>query len=655
MQPPPGSNAALLDEARYRMLVDAVSDYAIYMLDANGIVSSWNTGAQRFKGYRAEEIIGQHFSTFYTPEDRRTGLPARALARAANDGSFEGEGWRVRKDGSRFWAHVVIDPIRSPAGELIGYAKVTRDLTERRAAEETLRRSQAQFQLLVQGVTDYAIYLLDTEGHVSSWNAGAQRIKGYREDEIIGRHFSQFYRPEDRLKGDPAHTLAMATRDGRYESEGWRVRKDGSHFWANVVIDAIRDDSGTVVGFAKVTRDVTERREAQHALEVARESLFHSQKLDAIGQLTGGVAHDFNNLLMVIVSSLELVRRRVGDDPKVVRLLENAMQGAMRGASLTQRMMAFARRQDLKPVPVEIAALVDGMLDLLQRSIGPAIPIETHLPADLPAVRVDPNQLELAVLNLVVNARDAMPDGGSLKIEADKVEVTEVARLKPGTYIRLRITDSGEGMDEETVARATEPFFTTKGVGKGTGLGLSMVDGLASQSGGQLVLRSSKGAGTAAEIWLPVSVDAAPVAAKPLAEAPHPMARRLTVLVVDDDSLVLSSTLAMLEELGHTTFGAASAQEGLRVMRQQNGVQLVMTDHAMPNMTGAEFVKVLRNEWPGVGLILATGYAELRNELPAAVVRLNKPFGHEQLEQAIATSTRHLDHSAVSIGDLAPR
>jgi PAS domain S-box-containing protein len=654
MQDAPGSHLHLRDENRYRLLVDAVADYAIYMLDASGVISSWNTGAQRFKGYRADEIIGQHFSVFYTPEDRATNLPARALVQAADKGNFESEGWRVRKDGSRFWAHVVIDPIRTPAGELIGYAKVTRDLSERKAAEDALKRSQEQFRLLVNGVTDYAIFMLDTEGRVNSWNVGAQRIKGYREDEILGRHFSEFYRPEDRDNGDPARALAMATKIGRFESEGWRVRKDGSHFWANVVIDSIRDESGALIGFAKVTRDVTERRQTQHALEIARESLFHSQKLDAIGQLTGGVAHDFNNLLMVIVSSLELVRRRIGDAPKVVRLLENAMQGAMRGASLTQRMLAFARRQDLKPVPVEIAALVNGMLDLLQRSIGPSIPIETRLPEGLKPVRVDPNQLELAVLNLVVNARDAMPHGGSLSIEADEVVVGEATRVKPGTYIRLSITDSGEGMDDDTLARAAEPFFTTKGVGRGTGLGLSMVDGLVSQSGGQLVLRSTKGAGTTAEIWLPVSSEAPAVAQTPAVEAPHPMTRRLTVLVVDDDSLVLASTLELLEELGHATFGATSAQEAIRVMRQQNGVQLVLTDHAMPKMTGAELLRALHAEWPGVGLILATGYADLGTEIPPSVVRLNKPFGHEQLERAIAVATRHFDRAAVSLDDLAP-
>jgi PAS domain S-box-containing protein len=266
------------DDSRYRQLIEAVTDYAIYMLDANGFVTSWNPGAQRFKGYTAAEILGGHFSQFYAEEDRLAGKPARALATAAREGKFEGEGWRLRKDGSRFWAHVVIDPIRDSTGQLVGYAKITRDLTERRAAEEALRRSQEQFRLLVQGVTDYAIYMLDREGLITSWNAGAARIKGYSEAEIIGRHFSLFYRPEDSSEGQPMAALRNAEREGRFESEGWRVRKDGSQFWANVVVDPIRDDTGEIIGFAKVTRDVTAKRDAQLALQRTRPVLPRLQR-----------------------------------------------------------------------------------------------------------------------------------------------------------------------------------------------------------------------------------------------------------------------------------------------------------------------------------------------------------------------------------------
>ncbi|HEY9012681.1 MAG TPA: PAS domain S-box protein, partial [Devosia sp.] len=364
--------ATTVSEAdRYRVLVEAIADYAIYMLDPGGRIVSWNPGARRFKGYEADEIIGQSFSRFYTEEERAAGLPERNLHIAATQGRFEDEGWRVRKDGSRFWAHVVIDPIRNEQGELIGYAKITRDLTERRLTTEALKRSEEQFRLLVQGVTDYAIYMLDPVGRVSSWNVGAQRIKGYSPEEVIGEHFSIFYTEEDREAGQPQQALERAAREGRIEREGWRVRKDGSRFWAHVVIDAIRDDAGSLVGFAKVTRDVTERRDAQLSLEHAREQLMQAQKLEAIGQLTGGVAHDFNNLLTAILSSLELVRKYLPDDPRVTRLIDNAVQGAQRGATLTQRLLAYARRQPLKMQAVHVPALVDGLTTLIMPSLGP--------------------------------------------------------------------------------------------------------------------------------------------------------------------------------------------------------------------------------------------------------------------------------------------
>jgi PAS domain S-box-containing protein len=634
---------ALTEEARYRLLVEAVADYAIFMLDANGIVSSWNPGARRFKGYLAEEIIGQHFSRFYEEADRRSGLPQRALAAAREHGKYEAEGWRVRKDGSRFWAHVVIDPIRDPSGAVVGYAKITRDLTERRAAEQRLRRSEEQFRLLVQSVTDYAIYMLDTEGRVTSWNAGAERIKGYRPEEILGQHFSRFYRPEDRRNGEPMRALATAARDGRFESEGWRVRKDGTRFWANVVVDPVRDESGTIIGFAKVTRDVTERDQARQALETARESLFQSQKLDAIGQVTGGVAHDFNNLLMVVLSSLELLRRRLGDDARAATLIDNAMRAAQRGASLTQRMLAFARRQDLNPEPVDIAETVRGLSDLLQRSVGPTVTIETRFPEALKPVRVDQNQFELVLLNLTVNARDAMPHGGEIVISASEENLDQpTQKLAPGAYVCTRVSDNGEGMDEETLHRATEPFFTTKGVGKGTGLGLSMVEGLASQSGGRFVLRSRPGEGTTAELWLPVAQAPAGVACPPAPaskgeEGPRP----LVILAVDDDALVLASTRAMLEDLGHVTLVASSAAEALQTLNSRPDVELLLTDHAMPQMTGAQLIDTIRGEHPDLAIVLATGYAELEEKAATPdIATLTKPFTQEQLSESIRAALK---------------
>ncbi|MBY5360214.1 PAS domain S-box protein [Rhizobium leguminosarum] len=631
-------DTSLDEEGRFRLLVDAITDYAIYMLSPEGIVTSWNTGAQRFKGYKPAEILGEHFSRFYLDEDRAAGVPARALATAAEDGRFEGEGWRRRKDGSRFWAHVVIDPIRRSSGELIGYAKITRDLTERRAAEKAIRQSEEQFRRLVQGVSDYAIYMLDPNGNVSSWNFGAERIKGYRPQEIIGRHFSTFYTPEDREAGLPETALGIARAEGRFEREGWRVRKDGTRFWASIVIDAIRDDEGDVLGFAKITRDITEKMETQRALEQAREELFQSQKMEAIGQLTGGIAHDFNNLLMAVLGSLEILKKRMPQDLSLTSLVDNAMQGAQRGAALTQRMLAFSRRQELHMEPIDVSGLVRGMMDMLSRSLGPLTVIETSFPVRLPTILTDPNQLEMAILNLVVNARDAMPSGGRIMLRASEESLPSgKGPLSPGRYVRIAVIDEGEGMDAKTLEQAITPFFTTKGVGKGTGLGLSMVQGLASQSGGRLIMKSSLGEGTTAELWFPVaSVEQATEAAADRPQQEDNAARRLRIVAVDDDGLVLMNTTLMLEDLGHTVFEAMAGPEALDILRKQQ-VDLVICDHAMPRMTGSQLADAIRSEWPEMPIILATGYAEIPEGAGIAnLPRLGKPFSQAQLAEAIS-------------------
>jgi PAS domain S-box-containing protein len=629
---------SLPDDARYRLLIEAVTDYAIYMLDPSGIISSWNPGAQRFKGYAPSEIIGQHFSRFYTAEDQEKGIPALALATAEREGKFESEGWRVRKDGSRFWAYVIIDPIWSPTGELIGFAKITRDLTERKAAEDALKQSQEAFRLLVQGVSDYAIYMLDTNGVVTNWNLGAQRIKGYSPGEIIGRHFSTFYTEEDRQAGEPQKALETVERAGRFEKEGWRVRKDGTRFWAHVIIDPIRDDRGKLIGYAKITRDITERKNTQQQLDAAREALFQSQKMEAIGQLTGGVAHDFNNLLMAVLGSLELMRKRLPEDAKLKALLDNAVQGAQRGSVLTKRMLAFARRQELKKESVDIPELVRGMTDLLQHSLGQSILIETRFPLVSKAVLADANQLEMILLNLIVNARDAMPDGGQVVI-ATREEVLRVgdgSRLKPGAYICLTVTDTGTGMDEATLRRAMEPFFTTKGLGKGTGLGLSMVHGVAEQSGGWFTLRSRKGQGTTAELWLPAADGQAQKSSRSgrLGGAAANQ-RPLIVLAVDDDRLVLTNTIAMLEDLGHTGIAASSGKEALETLRRQGPVDVVITDYAMPQMTGLKLADAINKEWPELPVIIATGFAEMEAGIESILPKLAKPFTEAELAKEL--------------------
>lgn len=498
-----------------------------------------------------------------------------------------------------------------------------------------------RYRLLVEAVTDYAIYMLDAKGVVTSWNPGAERFKGYSASEIIGSHFSRFYTDEDRQLGKPATALATAAREGKYESEGWRVRKDGSRFWAYAVLDAIKSPGGQLVGFAKITRDLTERKQAEEQLERTREALRQSQKMEAIGQLTGGIAHDFNNLLMAILGSLELARKRLPDnDPKLVSLIQNAIKGAERGRSLTQRMLAFARRQELAPEPLDLNSLFDGMSELLERALGPSINIQTRFPLTLPPLIADPNQLELAILNLAVNARDAMNGEGDLVISASRETVATASQswMAPGEYVCLRVTDTGTGMDEETLRRATEPFFTTKGVGKGTGLGLSMTHGMAKQLGGDFLLHSIEGEGTTAEIWLPAS-SASPPPAEPGSATAQAPTRTLSILVVDDDSLVRMNTVAMLEDLGHRVAEAASGRLALHLLEETSGIDLVVTDQAMPGMTGTDLAERIRSRWPSLKLLLATGYAELPQGT-TVFPRISKPFTQNELAEGIERTFR---------------
>ncbi len=499
----------------------------------------------------------------------------------------------------------------------------------------------ARYRLLVDAIYDYAIYMLDATGHVSSWNPGAERFKGYKAEDILGRHFSCFYTPEDLAAGLPKRNLDLATEEGRYEGEGWRVRRDGRRFWAHVVIDAIRDEDGRRIGFAKITRDITEQHQTQKALELAQQALFQAQKMESIGQLTGGVAHDFNNLLMAILGSLEMVQKRVAGqlDAKTLGLLDNAIQGAQRGASLTRRMLAFARRQELKTEPLALPALVRGMTGLLERSIGPGMGIANRFPPDLPLVLTDANQLEAALMNLVVNARDAMPDGGQITIAAreEALGPDNALALPPGPYACLSVTDTGMGMDETTLAHAVEPFFTTKGVGKGTGLGLPMVHGLAEQSGGRLRIDSRPGEGTTAEMWLPAAIGqgGAPERALDRAAKVEAHPSRLKILAVDDDALVLMNTSAMLEDLGHVVLEAHSGAQALQILKREPSIDLLVTDQAMPGMTGLQLAEIAQGLRPEMAVILATGYAELPPGADPALGRLAKPFTQAELAEAV--------------------
>jgi PAS domain S-box-containing protein len=533
-------------------------------------------------------------------------------------------------------------------------AELEEKVCERTRALETalnrLKESERSFELLVDSVTDYAIYMLDPTGHIVSWNSGARRIKGYAATEIIGRHFQCFYSEEDREAGIPAAGLRTAAREGRLETEGWRLRKDGTRFWANVIIDAIRTN-GELVGYAKITRDITERRAAEARLRQV-------QKMEAVGQFTGGAAHDFNNLLMAILGSLEILRKRLPNDQRLLGLLDNAVMGAKRGASLTQRMLAFARRQELKHEAVDLTSLINNMMPLLERSLGAAVDVQTHFPPGSVRVRTDANQLETALLNLAVNGRDAMPDGGTLTISVTQEPVNggHPTNLPPGQFACLSVSDTGHGMDEATLGRATEPFFTTKGIGKGTGLGLSMVDGLTGQSGGKLIARSMVGRGTTIELWLPIATDGiTKPSERELGEdaATSAVNRPLCVLAVDDDSLVLANVTVMLEDLGHTVIAVGSGARAMEIIDSTPAIDLVITDQAMPAMSGLQLINEIRVRWPSLPVILATGFAELPQGLNSSIGRLAKPFTQRALAEKLISSLPR-NHAATSAANNTP-
>ena len=638
--------AALSSEDRYRLLVEAITDYAIYMLDRGGHVTSWNPGARRFKGYEADEIIGCHFSAFYTDAERAQNVPALALSEAERTGRFEREGWRVRKDGTQFWAHVVIDAIRSPDGDLIGFAKITRDLTERRAAEAKLRERDVQFRLLVQGVTDYAIYMLDVNGHVASWNAGAQHIKGYAPNEIIGHHFSRFYTEADRVAGLPRTGLETATRNGRWEHEGQRVRKDGTAFWAHVVIDAIRDDDGKLIGFAKVTRDITERREAEAALQAAQASMIRSQKLEAIGQLTGGVAHDFNNLLQVISGNLQLLSKDIAGNARAELRVQSALAGVARGSKLASQLLAFARRQPLEPRVVNAGRLLKGMDEMLRRALGGEIEVETVVGGGLWNSLVDPDQLENAVLNLAINARDAMNGEGRLTIEAsnaflDDEYVRQHDELSAGQYVMIAVTDTGTGIPPDILERVYEPFFTTKAEDKGTGLGLAMVYGFLKQSGGHVKIYSEMGAGTTVKLYFPRQVGSEDaLVATPTGEI---IGGEETVLVVEDDDEVRDVAVSMLTELGYRVVKARDAASALVVVDSGIPIDLIFTDVMMPGaLRSPELARKAKERMPNVAVLFTSGYTQNAivhgGRLDPGVELLAKPYTRE----ALARKIRHV-------------
>ncbi len=635
----PSNTRKLMDsERRFRLLVEGVVDYAIYMLAPSGIITNWNAGAKRIKGYDADEIIGRHFSIFYTPEDRASGLPQQALKTALHEGKYEAEGWRVRKDGSRFLASVVIDPIHEH-GTLVGFAKITRDVTEREMAQRALKQSERQFRLLVSAVTDYAIYMLDPKGNVSSWNSGGQRIKGYAPEEIIGQHFSLFYTESDRAAGRPARALSIAENEGRYMEDGWRVRKDGSYFWAGVVIDPIRDDEGRLIGFAKITRDITERREAQIAMDRMQRQLAESQKLDALGQLTGGVAHDFNNLLMVIAGHTPALKEAAAGNARALRAARAIEMAAQKGATLTRHLLTFSRRQQVNPEAINVSERVDALREVLSVGLGSGVDLHFNAAPDLWPVSADINEFELSMVNLVVNARDAMPDGGWINIAASNTRLDGNENVPAGDYVAISVSDTGIGIPPDVMSKVFDPFFTTKPVGKGTGLGLSQVHGFVHQAGGTVKIESEINHGTTITLFLPRFANTVP---EPTTRDPAEsgVAASRTILLVEDNPDVASASTALLEQLGYTVRWARNADAAL-IEIEREGIDVVFSDIVMPgHMDGLGLAQAIMVRRPRMPILLTTGYSEAANKAQLGLPILRKPFQLHELGNALAGLAR---------------
>ena len=516
------------------------------------------------------------------------------------------------------------------------------DFAETRRTQAALVDSEWRFQTVIQGITDYAIFMLDRDGCITNWNVGAQRIHLYTAEEIVGHHFSRFYSEEEQQAGEPARTLQVAAYEGKYAFEGWRTRRDKSKFWASVVIEAVRDDAGKLAGFVHITHDVTERRNAQVSLERAQEQLAQSQKMEALGQLTGSIAHDFNNLLMIVSGHAQLLRRRLSD-PNQLRAIDAINLATNRGESLTRQLLAFSRRQPINPVITDLKERIEAVREMLVGSLRGNVQLKCEITADLWPVEVDIAEFELALVNIAVNARDAMPGGGMITLSAVNVTLQKIERADQleGDFVALAMTDTGVGIAPEVLPRIFEPFFTTKALGKGTGLGLSQVYGFSQQSGGGVVAASTVGRGTAITIYLPrkhailaKALEAPPT--QPLLQSDG------TVLMVEDNPDVADVTAPLLEQLGYRVIRSNNAMDALSRLQRGGKVMLVFSDIVMPGgMNGIALAQEIRNRYPRLPVLLTSGYSDVTPTAASQFRILRKPFQLPALEKAIRETLEH--------------
>jgi PAS domain S-box-containing protein len=637
-------------DQRVKERTAALADANIQLLEAQRLANlgswswdvvqnkiSWSEQLFQIYGLRPDQFKGTlpEFIGFIHPDDRAQ-VQASIGAALKSGRDFSHEERVIRPDGSIRHLHSVGEVIRNESGAAVRMLGICLDVTERKRAERALHDTEQSYRLLLKGVRDYAIYILDAQGQVRSWNDGAQRLKRYRADEIVGQHFRVFLPEDVRLSGKAEQALAAAAREGQFEAQLWVVRKDGSRFYANVVMDAIRDDAGNLIGFAKLVRDITAQHNAQVALEETREQLAQSQKMEALGQLTGGIAHDFNNLLMIVSGYAQLLQSRLVE-PKDVQAVEAIRTAANRGEKLTRQLLAFSRRQQLMPVVVDLRSRIDVVRDMLAPSLRGNIELICDIEAKIWPVEVDLGELELALVNVAVNARDAMPDGGTITLSARNVVLKpgSAAGKLQGKFVALAIVDTGTGMPPEVLQRVFEPFYTTKPVGKGTGLGLSQVHGFASQSGGAVTLSSEPGRGTVVTIYLPRSANAALADAGEGAASSGDAAQG-TVLVVEDSRDVAEVTSALLEQLGYRVVRAENAAEALRHLQQGIGVDLLFSDIVMPGgVDGLGLAQICREQFPEIPVLLTSGFSEAAQAADGRFDILRKPFELAALERAI--------------------
>jgi PAS domain S-box-containing protein len=506
-------------------------------------------------------------------------------------------------------------------------------------ANSALDSAKRHFKILSESVVDYAIFALDTVGHVVSWNSAAQKIVGYTTEEIIGEHFGIFYRPDERRAGEPNRTLGLAIKKGKHEVEGWRIRKNGTLFFVTGSVTSIRDDAGNLVGFANILRDLTERRDAQEKLVETREQLAMAQKMEAIGKLTGGIAHDFNNLLMIIGGNAQTFKRLL--DPKLPRALEAIQTAAKRGETLTRQLLTFSRRQHVSPTIVDLNDCIRNIRTMIESSLRGNIVYNENLEAGVWPVEVDLAELELAIVNVAVNARDAMPNGGTFTLSVGNATTNhELLGAHPTeAFVAIKFSDTGMGIPPNLLSKIFDPFFTTKEVGKGTGLGLSQVYGFAHQAGGTVRAESKLGFGTTITVYLPAYAGKE-IASKEISAADTRHSQRPTVLVVDDSADVAEVTSSLFEHLGYHTVYQDSADAALKLLADGTKVDLVFSDIVMPGtIDGVGLASEIRSRYPRLPVILTTGYSDAAQAAPSDLKILRKPFDTDALRSFIQDMT----------------